>query len=47
MDSIFVGKDFPPTVGDFVHMKPSFVPTEGYISCKVDLVQGRLDTALP
>ena len=41
------GKHFTPTVEDFVHMGPKFVPTEGYLDHKEDLVPGRFDTALP
>lgn len=46
-DSILFGKDFPPTVGDFVHIEYGFVPTQGYLAHKEDSFTGRFDTALP
>lgn len=46
-ESILVGKDFSPTVEDFVHRESGFVPTEGYLAHKEDSVLGRFDTTLP
>lgn len=39
-DSILASKDFTPTMEDFVHAGPDFIPNEGYLDHKVDLVQG-------
>ena len=47
MEPILVGKDFSPTVEDFVHMEFGFVPTKGYLNRKDDFVLGRFDTAMP
>jgi len=46
-ESILASKDFSPIVEDFVHMELDFVPTEGSLDHKVDLVQGRIDISLP
>lgn len=46
-ESILVGKDFFPIEENFVHMESGFVPTEGYLAHKEDLVLGRFDISLP
>jgi len=46
VESILIGKYFASIVVDFVHMESTFVPTEGYLAHKEDLVLGRFDIAI-